>query len=134
MNKYQETKKECQDSIDKLGNVCDYCGRKIVPLETVDNANNPTHWSGCRHGEFSGHFTVGVRKEIFELAEKLVCNGERLYSSNEIEDSSRSLGERKYYFQGEVNRMCRFLSEAEYLKTHDPRKTKAELLGKETSQ
>lgn len=41
MTKYIITKKEC--AIFCVGKVCPGCGKTIEPLETVDNAYNPTY-------------------------------------------------------------------------------------------
>ena len=73
--KYQVTKKQCQDKINKLGNVCDRCGCKIVPLKTVNNANEPTYWAGCLHGSDCGNYTSGVKKEVFDLSHKTYARG-----------------------------------------------------------
>ena len=74
--KYQTTKQQCQKQIDELDNVCDRCGRKIIPIKTVNNGGEPTYWPGCMHGQTGkdawGHFTQGVKKWIFDLASKLV--------------------------------------------------------------
>lgn len=132
MKKYQVTKKECQKRIDKANTVCDRCGRKIVPIKTVDNSNNPTFWAGCFHRSkgknASGHYTYGIKKELFELAEKLVCDGERYYNHNSKADYSKTKDERLYWFQTEVSGFCGLLSRIEYLKTNEARKTKKEFL------
>ena len=75
--KYVITKKQCQSEIDKMNRVCDYCGRKLKPQKTVDNAGNPTYWVGCMHGKDNdknawGAFTHGVSKDIYDLACKIV--------------------------------------------------------------
>lgn len=67
--KYQVTKEECQKNITKNGCVCDRCGGQLKPIETVDNANQPTYWCGCMHCQV---YTGGVKREVFEIAVKLV--------------------------------------------------------------
>lgn len=128
--KYQITKRECQNRIDKLNNVCDRCGRKIKPLRTVDNSGNPTYWAGCLHGNNKkgawGHFTQGVKKEVFDLAEKLVCDGEIEYSGSKSENKTK--GERLYWFQSQVSGICHRINKMEWMKTNNPRKTKKEFL------
>jgi len=42
--KYITTKEECQKSI---SGVCEGCGGELEPMETEDNAGNPTYWIGC---------------------------------------------------------------------------------------
>ena len=129
--KYQTTKEKCQKRINELNNVCDRCGRKIKPMKTVDNSGSPTFWAGCFHGSrgkyASGHYTRGVTKEIFNLAEKLVCDGER-FSSNFKGDYKNSPEERLYWFQTEVKGFCGLLGIIEWLKKNKPRKTKNQFL------
>lgn len=43
--------------------VCSYCGGKLTPIETVDNAGNPTHWTGCAN---CCKFDHGVPADIYE--------------------------------------------------------------------
>lgn len=126
--KYQTTKEECQKRIDELNNVCDRCGRKIKPQKTVNNADEPTFWSCCLHGSDSGHFTSGVKKEIFKLAEKLVCNGEQYYHHDFKGDFKKDKWHREYWFQSQISGFCGLLAQAEYLKKNKPRKTKKEFL------
>jgi len=65
--------KECVTSFDecleKIYGVCDGCGGKLEPIKTVDNAGNPTYWSGCLH---CSKFCWGVKKEIFDIAREMV--------------------------------------------------------------
>ena len=124
--KYQVTKKQCQKRIDEFDNVCDYCGRELEPLETVDNSLAPTYWAGCYHGsEANGHFTCGVKKEIFELSVKIILNGERYYSFLDKSDY-KTKSEKEYWFQSQVAGMCGLLNKIEYLKSHEFKLTKEE--------
>lgn len=113
--------------IDKLGNVCDSCGRKIVPIETVDNSNNPTYWAGCKHGGESGNFTGGVPKGTYELAKKLVLNGDAYYSHLDKNDY-KTKEQKQYWFESQVSGMARFIERMEYYKNNKARKTKAQFL------
>lgn len=63
MTKYIITKKECAKFC--VGKVCPGCGKPIEPLETVDNAYNPTYWSGCSR---CGRFTCGTTPLLFKTA------------------------------------------------------------------
>ena len=63
---YQITKEKCQEMIH---GVCSNCGGKLVPIETVDNADHPTFWSGCKRCSI---FDNGVAPEIYKIAVKLV--------------------------------------------------------------
>lgn len=74
------TKQECQQAIDKANNVCDRCGGILSPIKTVDNANNPTHWTGCSHCMV---FTGGVKRDIFEIAKRMVDDGYVAYHHSE---------------------------------------------------
>ena len=132
MEKFITTKKECQDKINELNNVCDRCGRKIKPIKTVDNGGSPTYWSGCFHGARDknsfGHFTSGIKKEMFVLAEKLVCDGERYYTHNQKSEYKDSPESRLFWFQTEVSGICSLLRKIEWAKTNKPRKNKKEFL------
>ncbi len=65
--KYVTTKKRCESQIGDV--VCPGCGGKVVPIRTVDNAGNPTYWSGCNYCQ---KFTPGCKKEIRKIAKELV--------------------------------------------------------------
>jgi len=66
---YVQTKEQCQANIDKNNNVCEGCGGILTPIETLDNAQNPTFWTCC---ENCGQFTNGVKADIFEIAKIMV--------------------------------------------------------------
>ena len=67
---YQITKKQCQSDIDKrMPIICTSCGGKIEPIETVDNANQPTFWSGCKK---CMKFDNGTIPKIYEISVKMV--------------------------------------------------------------
>lgn len=132
MKKYQTTKEECEFKINK-DYVCDRCGRKIVAMETVDNAGNPTFWAGCYHTDNPtentwGHFTGGVPKHIYELAEKLVCEKGSYYSHTDNPKYEDSLEKKERWFQNEQSGWCGLLLNIEYLKNNPARKTKEEVL------
>lgn len=127
---YQITKETCQKMIDDRGNVCDYCGRDIVPIETVDNAKQPTYWPGCMHGGECGHYTASVPKDVFDLAEKLVCDGEQTRYLNKPDYGKTPEG-RLFWFQENVSSMCSRIRQIDALKTNPPRKTKEQFLADE---
>ena len=108
------SKEECQKNINERGNVCDRCGRELTPIETVDNANNPTYWAGCLHGGDMGHYTSGVKKEIYEMAKKLVLDGQTQYYLHEKPN-------KEIWFMDNVSYFCSILARIEYLKTNKPR-------------
>ncbi len=125
---YQVTKKQCQEAIDEINTVCDRCGRKIVPLKTVNNGGQPTYWSGCMHGQTDkgawGHFTSGVPKEIYNLAVKLVLEDSVDFGMS-YED--KNLKDFDYAFQNAVYRACDKVRHIEWMKTNSPRYTKKRL-------
>jgi hypothetical protein len=126
---YMVTQERCQEMIDDGDYVCDRCGRTRVPIETVDNAGRPTYWAGCFHGNTdSGHYTDGVKREVFELAEKLVCDGEIAYSHLDPSEYSASPESRLYWFQSQVSGMCWRIRRMEQLKTCPPRRSKEQFL------
>jgi hypothetical protein len=112
---YQVTKKQCQEQIDKANNVCDRCGRKIVPIKTVNNGGEPTYWAGCFHGDTSkgawGNFTHGVKKEIYDLAYKLVLDDSLTFGMKKREDSDFD-----YLFESAVSHACGIIDLIEYMK------------------
>jgi len=120
--KYQTTKKQCQENIDRQNHVCDYCGRKIVPIKTVDNAHNPTYWAGCMHGGKWGVFTHGVPKEVYKLAYKLVCE-DGMYLGMDKEYNS----DFEYLFRNGVHKVAGIIINIEWMKTGKPRYTKKQL-------
>lgn len=67
--KYDITKEQCQEMIDKSPVVCPRCGGKLEPIETVNNADIPTYWSGCNA---CGMFSWGFPPEVFQIANQIV--------------------------------------------------------------
>jgi hypothetical protein len=68
MTEYVTTREQCQAQI---SGVCPGCGGLIEPIETVDNANHPTFWSGCMA---CSKFSEGVDPKVFLVARRLVEN------------------------------------------------------------
>lgn len=123
--KYITTKKQCQKQIDKLNNVCDTCGRKIVPLKTVDNGGSPTYWAGCMHGTDWGNYTAGVSKDTYDLAVKLVLED---YTPFKTEFEDKMDNERfEHNFGYAVFSACHIIRDIEYMKTNEPRYDKEQL-------
>lgn len=133
MKEYRTTKEQCQKTIDQYGYVCDSCGRKIVPIETVDNSGDPTFWAGCFHKDNPsvddwGTFTSGVPQEIFELAEKLTCQEGNYYSHTYKSEYKDTPEKRLYWFQTQTSGWCGLLRTINHLKINPPRKSKEEVL------
>ncbi len=124
---FKITKQECQDTIDKDNNVCERCGRKLSPLKTFDNGGNPTYWSGCMHGnrgkDAFGHFTHGVKKDIYNLAIKIVLNNTILGLEY---DEVKKYGF-DYAFAEKVADNCHILTTISRLKKEDARFNKKQL-------
>lgn len=78
---YQTTKEQCQANIDRrMPIVCTSCGGKIEPIETVDNANNPTFWQGCLS---CMKFDNGTTPNVYGIAARMVDDRDfRAYSHN----------------------------------------------------
>ena len=75
---YQITKQQCEEN--HKGLVCSGCGNPISAIETVDNANNPTYWSGC---DRCNRFQCGVPFAIWEAVQR--CFEKDTYlSDNEL--------------------------------------------------
>jgi len=124
--KYVTTKKECQRRIDENNNVCDYCGRKLKPQKTVDNAGDPTYWIGCMHGKDKvkdawGVFTCGATEEIYKLAYKVTLD-DNLYLGMKM-----SGYDFEYNFRESVSTNAGILRNIERLKNAKPRFTKKQL-------
>ena len=63
---YIVTREQCEGNIK---GVCEGCGHKLTPIETVDNANRPTFWSGCKRFMC---YRSGVEERHFKIARRLV--------------------------------------------------------------
>jgi hypothetical protein len=64
---YKISKEQCAAIVDGL--VCDGCGGPLEPMETVDNAGDPTFWPVCNS---CSKYHWGTKKEIHEIAKRLV--------------------------------------------------------------
>jgi len=66
---YQISEEICAKNI---SGVCPGCGGVVEPIETVNNSDEPTFWSGCNHCLI---FCCGVDKSVWQTARKLVEEG-----------------------------------------------------------
>ena len=97
---HRVTREECAS---RISGVCSRCGGKLEPIETVDNAENPTYWSGCKECE---RFEGGVPREVYLTAKGLVKGcGYRPYS-HLSDDVGDSVGMRKYKNESQVSGTC----------------------------
>lgn len=106
---YQIDRETAQADIDKSGHVCGYCGGKLEPIETVDNAQNPTFWIGCTA---CNRFTTGCKPEAFSIAKKMVEEHNFYYYKSEDtwddENNKRS----------NINKAAELIQLIEYLKAN----------------
>ena len=90
MVKYKTTKEECQAQIK---GVCEGCGGELEPIETVNNAGEPTFWVGCEH---CSSFRSGVDKKYFEVAR--YCVKENIVRPYSMRECDYKTPERLSYF------------------------------------
>jgi hypothetical protein len=99
---YKITIEQCQSMIN---GVCDGCGGVLVPVETVDNANNPTYWAAC--GACS-KYHWGTPVVVFQVAKRMFENGFRAYST--LHDPkykpSATDFEKEYYKSSQISGTC----------------------------
>lgn len=97
MKIYKTTKEECEK---KIQGVCEGCGGKLEPIETVDNANHPTFWVGCMHCMC---FRSGVEEKHFKIARKLVeDNAITPYQHMHISEYENSQEKLNYYYDSQT--------------------------------
>lgn len=130
--KYVKNKEDCQAEIDSHDRVCNRCGRRPVPIETVDNSGCPTFWSGCFHGTTSdGHFTSGVDISAFKLARKMVLHGEVAYRHMHKSEYNSSDDLKRYWIESQTEGLVSQVLLMRFLEKNEPRMTEDEFL-KET--
>jgi len=99
---YSISKEDCKKSIK---GVCEGCGGDLTPIETVDNAGNPTFWAGCEH---CSCFRSGIDKKYFVVARKLVEEDKMLpYSRMKRTDYERTKDQLEYYFDTQTATLSR---------------------------
>ena len=100
MTTYKTTKEQCAE---RITGICAQCGGEITPLETVDNAGDPTFWPGC---EKCCRFDNGVDPEIYRIAKKMVV-GENYYhyAHIRIEDKD-SKDVRQFKIESQIGGTC----------------------------
>ena len=93
---YKITEEQCQLSIK---GVCEGCGGKLEPIETVDNSGDPTYWVGCKH---CSCFRSGVDRRYWEIARELIEKGEMIPYSHMAKFDYENTSERlEYYFDSQ---------------------------------
>ena len=100
--KYQITKKQCQKMIGDR--ICSGCGGRLIPFETVDNANQPTFWAVCKKCSV---YDWGVNKKTFFIAEKMVKeNNFVCYSYMDTLHSMKTKDEKDYWYSSQIRGTC----------------------------
>ena len=83
--------------------VCDYCGGRISPIETVDNAGNPTYWSSCKP---CGVFTTGVPVRIYNVAKLLVVEHSYVHYNHLLPEAGDSEEMLNYKQNSQISGAC----------------------------
>lgn len=122
MKEYKITPVQCMEMVGD--NVCPGCGGKLVPIETVDNAGNPTFWAAC---ETCSTFQWGVPKIVQIIASKLVIEGghveyTHLGPSYDLEGNSLAQWQRSQIAgtTGLVSKVIKFYNEIQIAATKIP--------------
>lgn len=109
---YQITKEGCQDMINTFGYVCPRCGGTLEPIETVDNSDNPTFWSGCKS---CSHFDWGVEPEVFQVAKRMVEKYNFIPYSHMDPPGVRKVGHvegyEEYYWKSQIGGACTLIQQ-----------------------
>lgn len=66
VKEYKTSYEQCKNMI---SGVCSCCGGELEPLETVDNSDAPTFWSGCKD---CNRFDWGCIPEVHQIAKYMV--------------------------------------------------------------
>jgi hypothetical protein len=96
---YIISKEDCQAGIDKNGNVCSGCGANLTPIDTVDNAGRPTHWSGCT---VCMCFDYGVKEQIYKIAHTMVTERHYRHYKHDREPDKSNSEEYAYWLSSQV--------------------------------
>jgi hypothetical protein len=109
---YKTTKEECQSQLDKNNGVCDQCGGKLEPIETVDNANDPTFWGGCNHCQ---KFHWGTPREVFNAGVLLVDERHYVpYTYIDRPDKTTNPEKFKYWRESQIAGACRLVRDVQW--------------------
>jgi hypothetical protein len=92
---------QCKEHIN---GVCSRCGGELKPIETVDNAGDPTHWSCC---ESCDVFDWGVSKRVYNIAKYLVDERNHIeYSHMRQPNDTDGDWYKEYYRQSQISGTC----------------------------
>jgi len=109
---YITSREDCQAAIDKSGCVCKCCGGILTPIETIDNSNQPTYWSGCASCQ---RYDYGVKPIIHEIAHQLVTR--RFYRAyhNEQPDETKDPIAFEYWLKSQIGGISAQVQDIIYL-------------------
>lgn len=123
LKQYVVSKEYCQNKINSK-HVCRQCGGKIEPIETVDNAGNPTYWSGCLCCNI---FTSGVDRMVYEIAKKLYNDDDVIYYNHmESPNENKSHGYKEYYDKSQIGGIALYIVNKVFKYTHPDRTAELE--------
>ena len=120
---YKITKEHCAK---KISGVCSQCGGKVEPLETVDNAGDPTYWNGCNKCQ---KFDNGVEPELYEIARRMVTERNFRYNNYIIDKENDSVEKKQYNLECQISSACGVVRDVLfYYKSPEYLKRKAKVL------
>ena len=102
---YRITKQQCQNQI--MG-VCSRCGGTLEPLETVDNGDNPTFWSGCAK---CCCFDNGVDPKIYATARVLVVENRYRHYSHIDHNHTDSDDMKQHKLNAQISGACGLIND-----------------------
>lgn len=111
LKKFQISFEDCKGMIK---GVCDGCGGQLVPIETIDNSNNPTHWPHC---PVCSKYHWGTPEYIHNIAKKMVVEN-RFIAYRHMD------GDEHNYQQSQISGTCDIVRHV--LKTSDYHQLKEE--------
>lgn len=95
--------------------VCPGCGGELEPIETVDNANNPTFWAGCLE---CSQFHWGVPSVVHAVAKHLVEKEHYRHYDHMNESDYGDGDQRIYYLRAQTRGACSIVSDVLRLYRH----------------
>ncbi len=108
MEEYRITKEQCESGIN---GICTRCGKSLVAIETVDNARNPTYWSGC---DDCMCFDNGVSQQVYDISKIMVT--ERHFRPYTCDEKMSDDEETKMYKQKQqISGACRIVEQIAHL-------------------
>jgi hypothetical protein len=101
--KYQQTFDEC---LSHINGVCEGCGGKLEPIETVDNSNNLTFWQGCKK---CSSFRNGVKIKYWKVARELI-EKDIIYPYHHLRVDRENL-DKEYYLSAQTAGLAHIIAQ-----------------------